>query len=84
MSNNKRPQIKNEEQYEALRDQGHSKEKAARIANTPDNVAAKKGGKAPAYEKWTREELYQKARKIGLSGISKLRKKELIEKLRSH
>ncbi|MBD3631087.1 Rho termination factor N-terminal domain-containing protein [Cyclobacterium sp.] len=84
MSKNKRPQIKNEDQYEALRDQGYSKEKAARIANTPDNVAGKKGGKAPAYEEWTKEELYQKAREIGLSGISKLRKSELIEKLRSH
>ncbi|WP_439484153.1 DUF7218 family protein [Cyclobacterium plantarum] len=84
MSKNERPQIKNEDQYEALRDQGYSKEKAARIANTPDNVAGKKGGKAPAYEEWTRDELYQKAREIGFSGISKLRKSELIEKLRSH
>ncbi|NHE56613.1 DUF7218 family protein [Cyclobacterium plantarum] len=84
MSKNERPQIKNEDQYEALRDQGYSKEKAARIANTPDNVAGKKGGKAPAYEEWIRDELYQKAREIGLSGISKLRKSELIEKLRSH
>ncbi len=29
------PQIKDDEQYEALRRQGASKEKAARIANTP-------------------------------------------------
>ncbi|HIO26471.1 MAG TPA: Rho termination factor, partial [Flavobacteriaceae bacterium] len=27
--------IKNEDQYEALRDQGYSKEKSARIANSP-------------------------------------------------
>lgn len=40
--------IKNEDQYEALRDKGYSKEKAARIANTPD--AGKKGGKAKSYE----------------------------------
>ncbi|SHM78590.1 Rho termination factor, N-terminal domain [Cyclobacterium lianum] len=84
MSKNKRPQIKNEEQYEALKDQGYSKEKAARIANTPDEKAGKKGGKAPAYEEWTKDELYKKAQKIGLSGISKLRKDELIAKLRSH
>ena len=38
------PRIKNEDQYEALRDKGYSKEKAARIANTPN--AGKKGGKA--------------------------------------
>ncbi|SEI74600.1 Rho termination factor, N-terminal domain [Cyclobacterium xiamenense] len=84
MSADKRPQIKNEEQYEALKEQGYSKEKAARIANTPDHVAGKKGGAAPPYEEWTREELYEKAREIGLSGISKLRKNELIERLRNH
>lgn len=84
MPNKKLPQIKNEDQYEALRDQGYSKEKSARIANTPNHVAGKKGGKAPAYEEWTRKELYEKAREIGLSGISKLRKKELIDRLRNH
>ncbi|WP_162340605.1 DUF7218 family protein [Cyclobacterium salsum] len=84
MPDKKIPQIKNEDQYEALRDQGYSKEKSARIANTPDQVAGKKGGKAPAYEEWTRDELYDKAREIGLSGISNLRKKELIERLRNH
>lgn len=31
----KRPSIKNEEQYEALKDRGMSKERAARIANSP-------------------------------------------------
>ena len=36
--------VKNEKQYEALKDKGMSKERAARIANTPD--ASKKGGKA--------------------------------------
>lgn len=84
MPTEKRPQIKNEEQYEALREKGYGKEKAARIANTPDRVAGKKGGSASPYEEWTRKELYQKAREIGLSGISKLRKSELIERLRNH
>ena len=36
--------IKDEDKYEALREKGASKEKAARIANTPDS--GKKGGKA--------------------------------------
>ena len=84
MPTDKRPQIKNEEQYEALRKQGYSKEKAARIANTPDHVAGKKGGSAPPYEDWTRQELYEKAREIGIPGVSKLRKNELIERLRNH
>jgi hypothetical protein len=34
--------IKNEKQYEALRDKGMSKQRAARIANSPD--ASKHGG----------------------------------------
>ncbi len=76
------PQIKNEEQYEALRDKGYSKEKSARIANTPDS--GKKGGKASPYEKWTKQELYKKAKMIGIEGRSKMSKKELIGALRNH
>jgi hypothetical protein len=38
----KRPSVKNEKQYEALKDKGMSKQRAARIANSPD--ASKKGG----------------------------------------
>ena len=34
--------VKNEKQYEALRDKGMSKERAAKIANSPD--ASKHGG----------------------------------------
>src|SRR5204862_496811 len=36
--------IKNEKQYEALKDKGMSKERAARIANSPG--ASKRGGKS--------------------------------------
>jgi hypothetical protein len=36
--------VKNENQYDALKDKGMSKQRAAKIANTPD--ASKKGGKA--------------------------------------
>jgi general stress protein YciG len=36
--------VKNEKQYEALKDKGMSKERAAKIANTSD--ASRKGGKA--------------------------------------
>ncbi len=38
----KRPSVKNEKQYEALRNKGMSKERAARIANSPG--ASKRGG----------------------------------------
>jgi hypothetical protein len=41
--------VKNPKQYEALRDKGMSKQRAARIANTPD--ASKRGGKAAAKKK---------------------------------
>ena len=40
----KKANVKNEDQYEALKDKGMSKERAAKIANTPD--ASKKGGRA--------------------------------------
>ena len=42
----KRANVKNEKQYEGLRKKGMSKERAAKIANTPD--ASKKGGRASA------------------------------------
>jgi hypothetical protein len=76
------PQIKNEEQYEALRDKGYSKEKSARIANTPDSGT--KGGKASPYEEWTKKELYNKAKMIGIEGRSSMTKDELIQALRNH
>ena len=41
----KRPSVKNEKQYEALKDKGMSKQRAAKIANSPD--ASKHGGQKP-------------------------------------
>ena len=38
----RRPSVKNEKQYEALKDKGMSKERAAKIANSPG--ACKRGG----------------------------------------
>ena len=76
------PQVKNEEQYEALRKKGYSKQKAARIANA--SGSANKGGKSKKYEEWNREELYKKAAKVGVSGRSKMNKKELIHALRNN
>ncbi len=76
------PTVKNEEQYEALRDKGMSKEKAARIANTPDS--GKKGGQASPYEEWTVEELQEQAQKVDIEGRSKMNKEELIDALRNN
>ena len=83
-SKNYGPTIKDDEQYEALRDQGMSKEKAARIANTPRTIAAKRGGKAPPYEQWRKTELYEKAAEVGIDGRSRMKKDELIDALRNH
>ncbi|WP_324720643.1 DUF7218 family protein [Salinimicrobium sp. HB62] len=74
--------IKNEDQYEALRDKGASKEKAARIANSSNS--GKKGGKAGKYEDRSKDELYKKAKEVGIEGRSKMSKKELISALRNH
>lgn len=76
------PRIKDEEKYEALRDKGYSEEKSARIANTPDS--GKKGGKAKPYEEWTKDELYDQAKNVGIEGRSKMKKNELIHALRNN
>ncbi len=78
------PQIKDDEQYEALRGQGMSKEKAARIANTDRREAGRKGGRAAKYEDWTKNDLYQKAKEVGIEGRSKMDKSDLIDALRHH
>jgi len=76
------PRIKNEDQYEALRDKGYSKEKAARIANTPNS--GEKGGNAQPYEEWTKDELYDQAKNVGIENRSKMNKKQLINALRNN
>ncbi len=76
--------IKDDEQYERLREQGESKEKAARIANTNRSTAGKHGGNSPSYEDWSKDDLAQRAQKIGIEGRSKMDKGELIDALRNH
>ena len=82
------PSVKDPEQYEALRDQGASKEKAARIANASASEGRSKvgrrGGKAGDYEDRTKSELLQRAREVGIDGRSKMDKGELIAALRNH
>lgn len=82
------PSIKDEELYEELREEGDSKEKAARISNAAAkkgrSTVGKRGGKAEDYENRTVDELRDRARELGLTGYSRLRKAELIERLRNH
>lgn len=76
--------IKNSDTYEALRRKGASKEKAARIANAQaaGDAPAKKGGAASAYEDWTKDALYDRARALNIDGRSSMTKAQLIEALR--
>ena len=78
------PSVKDPEQYEALRDQGASKEKAARIANTDRHAAGKRGGESGSYEDWTKDDLERRAGEIGIEGRSDMSKDELIDALRNH
>ena len=77
--------IKDDETYEALREEGYSKSKAAAIANAQANDdmhPSKKGGKAPPYEEWTKDELIDRAQELEIEGRSKMDKDELISALR--
>ncbi|WP_165969438.1 Rho termination factor [Actinomadura sp. KC06] len=83
-----RAQIKDEKTYQKLRDQGESKEKAARIANASAGQGKKKvgrkGGKNPPYSDWTKEDLLKRAREIGIEGRSSMNKSQLVDALRNH
>jgi hypothetical protein len=75
------PSIKHPRQYEALRDEGMSKSKAARISNA-GKPAARKGGRSSAYDDMTKEELMDRARQRDIRGRSSMSKRELISALR--
>jgi hypothetical protein len=80
------PSVKDDRLYEELREDGASKEKAARIANAKaggEDVSSK-GGEAESYEDRTKEELEERAREIGIEGRSEMSKDELIDALRYH
>lgn len=83
----KNSRLKDPELYEELRDDGASKQKAARISNAAAakgrSAVGKKGGKSGDYEDWTVQELKGKAKEIGLTGYSKKKKSELISALRN-
>ena len=80
--------IKDDETYEKLRDQGASKEKAARIANAASNEGrsevGSRGGQSGSYDDWTVDDLRQRAQELDIEGRSSMTKDELIEALRNH
>ena len=85
-SSNIRPSVKNDRTYEALRRDGASKEKAARIANAQandDRELSVKGGSQSPYEDWSKDELYERAQELEVEGRSGMTKEELIKALRN-
>lgn len=83
-----RAQIKDEKTYRALRREGNSEEKSARIANAAAGSSRKsvgsRGGKSGSYDDWTKNDLLRRARELGISGRSSMSKAELIKALRNH
>ena len=79
--------LKDPELYEKLRDEGDSKQKAARISNAAAargrSAVGRKGGKAGDYDDWSVGELRKRAKELGLRGYSGKRKSELISELRN-
>ena len=82
------PSVKDKGLYEALRDEGNSKEKSARIANSAARSSrssvGRKGGKAGDYDDWTVEKLRKRASELGIPGRSSMKKSELVSALRKH
>lgn len=80
--------LKDPELYERLRKEGASAEKAARISNAAAkegrSAVGRRGGEAEDYEDRTVPELRERAKELGLTGYSKLRKQELIDRIRNH
>jgi hypothetical protein len=83
-----RAQIKDEKTYQALRREGNSEEKSARIANAAAGSSRKtvgqRGGKSGSYEDWSKKDLVDRARELGISGRSSMNKDQLIKALRNH
>jgi len=79
--------LKNPELYEELRQDGNSKQKAARISNAAAQQGAseiaRKGGESGSYDDWTVPELKKRAKELGLKGYSTKRKAQLISALRN-
>jgi hypothetical protein len=80
--------VRDKKTYEKVKEKGASKEKAARIANASaakgSKKVAKKGGKSSKYDEMKKEELLERAEKVGIKGRSKMKKKDLVDALRNH
>jgi hypothetical protein len=83
-----RAQIKDEKTYRTLRREGNSEEKSARIANAAAGSSRKsvgrRGSQSGSYEDWSKKDLLQRAREIGVKGRSSMSKAQLVSALRRH
>jgi hypothetical protein len=88
MPGEKNRSLKNPDLYEELREEGASKEKAARISNAAaaegEETVGRRGGEAGSYEEWTVDELKERAKELDIEGYSDKDKDELIDLLRNH
>lgn len=88
MPGNRNNSLKDPELYEKLRDEGDSKQKAARISNAAAargrSAVGRTGGEAGDYDDWSVPELRKRAKELGLHGYSGKRKSELISELRRY
>ena len=88
MPGKKNASLKNPDMYEDLRDDGASKEKAARISNAAaaegKSTVGKRGGESGSYDDWSVEDLKKRAKELDLEGYSDKNKSELIKALRNH
>ncbi|CQD05279.1 Rho termination factor [Mycolicibacterium conceptionense] len=82
------PSIKDEKLYEELREEGNSKEKAARISNAAAakgrSSVGRSGGESGSYDDWKVDDLRHRAKQLGIKGYSDKNKRELIGMLRNH
>ncbi len=81
MAADQRSSIKDEDAYEAMRDDGYSKEAAARIANAQASDDINHASKS--YEDRSKADLYDLAQERGIDGRSDMTKDDLIAALRA-
>jgi len=90
MPGKKNSSLKKPDMYEDLREDGASKEKAARISNAAaqkgrsKSSVGRKGGESGSYEDWKVPDLRKRAKELGLKNYSDKNKSELVKALRNH
>jgi hypothetical protein len=78
------PQSEGDEQYDAPRRQGTTKEQAAGIVDDSRGRVGRRGGKARSYEDRSRDGLFLRIEQVGIRGRSRMQQGALIAALRHH